>query len=199
MRITPLSVGPMDNNAYLLVEGDSAVLVDAASDAAALLRALGSTPLQAVVTTHRHHDHLGALAEVVRATGTTSCAGRPDADAIAAATGVGTEGLWDGDVVRVGATTLEVIGLVGHTPGGIALAHTPVDGTPTVLFTGDSLFPGGVGKTHSPAEFASLLGDVTAKLFGRFDDEAIVNPGHGRPTTLGAERAHLDEWRARGW
>lgn len=199
MLITCLSVGPMDNNAYLLVDGGTAVVVDAAADAPALLRALGDTPLAAVVTTHRHHDHLGALAAVVGATGARAYAGTPDAGAVAEATGVAVRGLWDGDVVAVGDTQLEVIGLVGHTPGGIALAHTPDDGTPVVLFTGDSLFPGGVGRTHSPEEFASLFSDVTARLFDRFADDTVVHPGHGRATTLGAERPHLDEWRHRGW
>lgn len=198
MLITRLSVGPMDNNAYLLLDAGVAVVVDAAADAPALLRALGRTPLRAVVTTHRHHDHVGALADVVRATGARVFAGTPDAEAVADAAGVDVAGLWDGDVVTVGATRLEVIGLVGHTPGGIALAHTP-DDRPAVVFTGDSLFPGGVGRTHSPADFASLLTDVTTKLFDRFGDDTVIHPGHGAPTTLGAERPHLDAWRQRGW
>ncbi len=198
MLITRLSVGPMDNNAYLLLDAGVAVVVDAAADAPALLRALGRTPLRAVVTTHRHHDHVGALADVVRATGARVFAGTPDAEAVADAAGVDVAGLWDGDVVTVGATRLEVIGLVGHTPGGIALAHTP-DDRPAVVFTGDSLFPGGVGRTHSPADFASLLTDVTTKLFDRFGDDTVIHPGHGAPTTLGAERPHLDAWLARGW
>ena len=91
-----------------------------------------------------------------------------------------------------------MIGLVGHTPGSITLALSPADG-PVRLFTGDSLFPGGVGKTWRPGDFVTLLADVEAKLFEPYGDDTIVHPGHGADTTLGAERPHLDEWRARGW
>ena len=91
----------------------------------------------------------------------------------------------------------EVIGLVGHTPGSITLAYAADD--TTHLFTGDSLFPGGPGKTNSPADFASLIDDLETKIFGRFDDDTVVHPGHGDDTTLGAERPHLEEWRSRGW
>jgi len=198
MQISARFVGPHDNNAYLLADGDDLVLVDAAQDAAALLAWIGGRRLSTIVTTHRHPDHIAALPEVARATGAALVTGEPDADAIAAATGLDLTGLWDGDTVRVGATTLAVLGLVGHTPGGIALAHVPAHGPVTVI-TGDSLFPGGVGKTHTPEQFDSLLGAVTAKLFDRFADDTVILPGHGRPTTLGAERPHLAEWRARGW
>jgi glyoxylase-like metal-dependent hydrolase (beta-lactamase superfamily II) len=97
---------------------------------------------------------------------------------------------------------LEVITLVGHTPGSIALLlDDPENTTPDPhLFTGDSLFPGGVGNTHGdPEAFASLLDDVTAKLFERLPDATWFYPGHGKDSTLGAERPHLDEWRERGW
>lgn len=198
MEIIQRSVGPFDNNAYLLVDGDDIVLVDAAQEPDVLLALIGDRPLSTIVTTHRHPDHIAALPAVARATRARLVTGRPDAAAIEAATGLTLEGLWDGDTVRVGATNLEVIGLVGHTPGAIALAHTPHDG-PAVLVTGDSLFPGGVGKTQNPRDFASLFHDVTTKLFDRFGDDTRVLPGHGRATTLGDERPHLDEWRARGW
>ncbi len=198
MRITRLAVGPSDNNVYLLADGDDLVIVDAANDAPAILEAVDGRRVSTIVTTHRHPDHIAALPAVARATRARLVTGRPDADAIASATGLTLESLWDGDTVTVGATTLGVIGLVGHTPGAIALAHTPADG-PAVLIVGDSLFPGGVGMTRSPEDFASLLGDVTTKLFGRFADDTVVLPGHGASTTLGAERPHLAEWRARGW
>lgn len=198
MEISSLEVGPFGNNAYLLSDGDDLVLVDAAQDARALLDWIGGRPLSAIVTTHQHPDHIAALPEVARATGARLLTSKMDADAIASATGLTFETLWDGDVVRVGLAELEVIGLVGHTPGGIALAYRPSDG-PASIITGDSLFPGGVGKTHTPEQFESLIGDVTRKLFDRFDDETVIYPGHGADTTLGRERPHLAEWRARGW
>ena len=103
-----------------------------------------------------------------------------------------------GDQIEVGAARLEAIHLVGHTPGSIALLYDDPDGPPH-LFTGDCLFPGGVGKTFGPENFTSLLDDVTRELFARFDDDTVVWPGHGAPTTLGVERPHLDEWKTRGW
>lgn len=199
MEIRSVVVGIMENNAYLLIEGGQGVLIDAADDPATLCALIGDTPLHGIVTTHRHRDHVQALAAVVGHTGARLIAGAPDADAIQGETGVAADvRVWDGDTVRVGDAELAVIGLVGHTPGSIALAYTPDDG-PAHLFVGDSLFPGGVGKTHSPDEFISLLDDVEHKLFDRFGDDTVVHPGHGSATTLGQERPHLAAWRARGW
>jgi glyoxylase-like metal-dependent hydrolase (beta-lactamase superfamily II) len=200
VTLTKLSVGPMDNNAYYLRSASgSTVLIDAANDPDRLLEVVGGTKLDAIVTTHRHRDHWEALAEVQGATSAVLVCGRPDVNAVA--TGAWVEnvlGVWDGDQVALGEETLEVIGLVGHTPGSIALAYPSPDGV-THLFTGDSLFPGGPGKTGSPTDFASLMDDLEKKVFDRFDDTTHVHPGHGDDTTLGAERGHLPEWRARGW
>ena len=91
-----------------------------------------------------------------------------------------------------------MIELRGHTPGSIALLWTNPHGADH-LFTGDSLFPGGVGKTGTPDDFTSLLNDVTSRLFDRLSDDTVVHPGHGDSTTIGAERPRLREWRARGW
>ena len=198
LRLTTRSVGPMQNNAYLLTHGSDALLIDAADEAGVLLELMTGLNLVAVVTTHRHPDHLRALAAVVAATGAASYAGAPDAAAITKATGVACQEVWDGDPIVVGGVRLQVIGLAGHTPGSITLAHTPSD-APDRLFTGDSLFPGGVGKTRSSTDFDSLLRGVTSKLFDRFGDDTVVHPGHGAPTTLGAERPQLHEWRARRW
>jgi glyoxylase-like metal-dependent hydrolase (beta-lactamase superfamily II) len=106
--------------------------------------------------------------------------------------------LRDGDTVRVGELELQVIALRGHTPGSIALLYPDPSGHPH-LFTGDSLFPGGPGKTTSPQDFASLMGDLETRVFDVLPDDTWVYPGHGRDTTVGAERPHLAEWRSRGW
>lgn len=199
MEITSAVVGTMGNNAYLLVDEGEGLLIDAADDPITLLALIGDTPVNTIVTTHQHRDHIQALAAVARHTGARLVAGTPDADAIESATGVTIdERVWDGDTVRVGSVELAVHGLVGHTPGSITLSWTP-DGEPAHLFTGDSLFPGGVGKTNSPEDFASLYEGVVEQLFGAYGDDAVVHPGHGDPTTLGAERPHLEEWRERGW
>ena len=195
LTISKVSVGPMDNNAYLLRcrETGEQTLVDAADDAATLL-ALVDDGLQQVVTTHRHADHWQALGEVVATTGARTCAGRPDVPGIPVPT---DQPLDDGDRLRVGHVELQVISLVGHTPGSVALLYEDPDGHPH-LFTGDSLFPGGVGKT-TPDTFGSLLDDVETKLFGRLPDDTWFYPGHGNDSTIGAERPHLAEWRSRGW
>ncbi|MEV5378721.1 MBL fold metallo-hydrolase [Streptomyces nondiastaticus] len=198
LMISKVAVGPMDNNAYLLRcrATDEQLLIDAAAEPHTLLSLIGDSGIASVVTTHRHGDHWGALREVVDATGATTYAGREDAEGIPVPTDVPVD---DGDVIRVGRVELTARHLVGHTPGSIALVYDDPHGHPHV-FTGDCLFPGGVGNTHDdPKAFASLLHDVETKLFGQLPDETWVYPGHGADTTLGAERPHLAEWRARGW
>ncbi|MGV8968464.1 MAG: MBL fold metallo-hydrolase [Cellulomonas sp.] len=213
--VRKVAVGPMSNNAYLLTcrASGAQVLVDAADEPDRLLALVreGSTEarLDLVVTTHRHADHQQGLARVVAATGVTTAAGAEDAAGIAVPT---VRSLRHGDTLVVGDVTLEVVALRGHTPGSIALAYREpareaaaspgsVDARPgrVHLFTGDSLFPGGPGKTAGPPEFAHLLADLTARVFDRFDDATWVYPGHGADTTLGAERAQLPQWRTRGW
>ncbi|MFD1831895.1 MULTISPECIES: MBL fold metallo-hydrolase [Streptomyces] len=198
LMISKVAVGPMENNAYLLrcrATGEQ-LLIDAAADAGTLLGLIGDDGVTAVVTTHRHADHWQALDDVVRATGARTCAGRHDAEGIPVPTDTLLD---DGDTVTVGRVPLTVRRLRGHTPGSVALVYDDPHGHPHV-FTGDSLFPGGVGNTRGDAEaFASLLHDVETKLFGELPDETWVYPGHGADTTLGAERPHLPQWRERGW
>ncbi|GAB2481379.1 MBL fold metallo-hydrolase [Luteococcus sediminum] len=199
LSLSTTVVGGMGNNAYLLhTEEGRAVLVDAADEPDRLRELVGECTVETIITTHRHHDHIQALAEMAERTGARTVCGEADAAAIEEATGVACEGLWTGDVVQLGKHSLQLVGLVGHTPGSVAVVvRTP--GAPVQLLTGDALFPGGVGKTSSHDDFSSLLDDVETHLFAPFDDDTVVWPGHGDPTTLGAERPHLDEWRTRGW
>ncbi|GAB3862703.1 MBL fold metallo-hydrolase [Micromonospora andamanensis] len=197
LTITKVSVGPMDNNAYLLRCADTGeqVLIDAANEAPRLLELIGDAGLATVVTTHQHMDHWVGLEEVVAKTGARALVHADDADGLP----IEAQPLTDGDVVPVGDCALEVIHLRGHTPGSVALLYRDPGGVPH-LFTGDSLFPGGIGNTdRDPQRFAALIDDVEHKLFDRLPDETWFYPGHGRDSTLGAERPHLAEWRARGW
>lgn len=202
--IRKVSVSRTDNDCYLItcLSTGRQTLIDAADDAPRLLRLVeegaadGGRGLEQVITTHRHWDHHRALADVLAATGASSAAGREDAGELP----VPPQRLLDhGDVVEVGGLRLEVVHLRGHTPGSIALVLRSADGS-VHAFTGDSLFPGGVGNTFgNAADFRSLLGDVEQRLFARLPDDTWVYPGHGKDTTLAAERPHLPEWRERGW
>ncbi len=195
LEITKLAVGRMDNNAYLLRSRPSgaSLLIDAAAEPDRLL-ALTGDKLDGVLTTHGHKDHWSALRAVVDSTGARTYASREDAVDIPVPTDVFTA---DGDTVRVGEVELTAVHLVGHTAGSIALIHRDADGSCHV-FTGDCLFPGGVGRT-TPETFRGLLDGVRDKLFGELPDDAWVYPGHGFDTTIGAERPQLDEWSKRGW
>ncbi|MDP9823138.1 MBL fold metallo-hydrolase [Nocardioides massiliensis] len=203
LRITKLAVDEkMANNAYLLrcTETGEQLLIDAADDAPRILELVGDGGLATVVTTHQHWDHHRALADVVAATGAQVVVGEPDAAAVMEQTGVAVDRtVSDGDEVRVGACTLRVVRVTGHTPGSIVLAYDDPAGH-THLWTGDSLFPGGVGNTFGDADaFATLIDDVEEKIFGVYDDDTWFYPGHGADSTLGAERPHLAAWRERGW
>ena len=198
LTISKLAVGPYENNCYLLrcaATGEQ-VLVDAADEPERLLEMIGPDGISAVVTTHGHHDHWQALAAVVAATGARTLAHADDVEMIGAPI---DETVRDGGTVRVGEVELTAIHLVGHTPGSIALVYDDPTGAPH-LFTGDCLFPGGVGNTQKDAaRFASLYSGVVERIFDRLPDETWVYPGHGGDTTLGAERPHLTDWRERGW
>lgn len=216
LMIHKASVGPMDNNAYLLTctNTGARALIDAAADAPRLIELLttesGSEAqnLEIIITTHKHADHHGALRELVDYSGARTAAGSEDAPELPIVPNIS---LVDGDVVSFGDASLDVIGLRGHTPGSVALVYeVPYDyvakpeddewSEPRTahIFTGDSLFPGGVGKTGSPQDFQQLFADVSERLFGRYAD-AWIYPGHGSDTTLATERPALDDWHQRGW
>ncbi|MDK8660050.1 MBL fold metallo-hydrolase [Corynebacterium sp. MSK204] len=196
LQLHQISVSEMDNNCYLLTAGDQGLLVDAADDAPAILdmaREAG-VDITAVLTTHRHWDHVRALGEVLEATNAKHYASFIDSPAIPEDVDVE---LREGDSIDFAGMKLPIIILRGHTPGGVALVAT-VDGV-TNLFVGDSVFPGGLGRTTSEGDFVRLYKDVTKRVFEEFPDNAIIRPGHGKPTTLGEERPKLGDWWERRW
>lgn len=199
VEVVKRSVGPMDNNVYVLrapsADGSDVILIDAADDARAVLGLLDPHDhVAAIVTTHRHADHWQALPEVANATGAPVLAGAEDADSIGHPV---DRRLADGDVVEAGGIRLDVLATPGHTPGSVCLLLRTDD--ETRLFSGDTLFPGGPGNTFGdPEAFATIMRSLREQLF-RLSDDVRVHPGHGDDTTLGRERGHLDEWEARGW
>lgn len=199
--IIKASVGPMDNNAYLITcnATGQTLLIDAANDAEVLtaLVAEHAPNVTLIVTSHQHFDHWQALEALAAATGAPTAAHEVDADPLPIAP---DRLLAGGDTISVGELVFDVIHLRGHTPGSVALAlgGEPAGGV-TQIFSGDCLFPGGVGKTWEEGAFEQLLGDVTTKLFDVYGDDSVIYPGHGDDTTLGAERPQLAEWRERGW
>ena len=201
VSILKTSVGPMDNNAYLVTcsaTGET-LLIDAANDADILIDLVRNhaPKVSLIVTSHQHFDHWRALEALAQATGAPTAAHQIDADPLPVKP---DRLLAGGDTVQIGELTFDVIHLRGHTPGSVALAlDGPATGGVAQLFTGDCLFPGGVGKTWQPGDFTQLLGDVTTRVFDVYDDSTVVYPGHGDDTTLGAERPNLAAWRERGW
>lgn len=197
--IIKVSVGEMDNNAYLITCSQTAetLLIDAANDAQILLELIErhAPKLSLIVTSHQHWDHIQALEKVAKATGAPTAAHELDADPLPVKP---DRLLANGETITIGDLSFDVIHLQGHTPGSVALALDGADEA-THLFTGDCLFPGGVGKTWKHADFDKLLGDVTRRVFDVYGDSTVVYPGHGDDTTLGAERPHLAEWKERGW
>jgi glyoxylase-like metal-dependent hydrolase (beta-lactamase superfamily II) len=201
VTILKASVGPMDNNAYLVTcsaTGET-LLIDAANDADVLIGLVQqyAPKVSLIVTSHQHFDHWQALEAVAAATGAPTAAHEIDAEPLPVKP---DRLLANGDTVQIGKLTFDVIHLRGHTPGSIALAlDGPATGGVTQLFTGDCLFPGGVGKTWQPGDFTQLLNDVTSRVFEVYPDSTVIYPGHGDDTVLGTERPHVSEWRERGW
>lgn len=209
VTIRSVSVSEMNNNVYLVTERTSGkqLIIDAADDLPAIQELVanaasdGPSPqVIGIATTHQHWDHVRALSAAVETYKVPTYAGADDVAGINSEAGVSiTHGLNLGDRVTVGEVVLEAIHLRGHTPGSIAYALRDSSGE-QVIFSGDSLFPGGVGNTEKDQErFESLINDVSERIFEKFSDETRVLPGHGESTTVGTERPHLNEWRQRGW
>ncbi|MGH9117044.1 MAG: MBL fold metallo-hydrolase [Acidimicrobiales bacterium] len=185
-------VGPMDNNVYVLRcrTSGASVLVDAANEPDLLVRSCAELGVARVLTTHGHSDHIQAV-PAVRAAGYPVHVHADDAGRLPGHDGL----IADGDEIEAGQLRLLAIHTPGHTPGSVCFR---LDGAP-VLFSGDTLFPGGPGATTFPGgDFPTIIASIEHKLF-TLEPEVVVMPGHGADTTIGTERPHLQEWIDRGW
>lgn len=192
VELKHFSVGSMDNNVYILVDPASgeSVLFDAPTEADRILAALQGTRVKYILMTHADGDHLQALEEVRRATGAPVGIHPAEAERLPAPPDFDLE---DGQIIRFGEVEMRAMHTPGHTPGGMSFV---VDG---ILIAGDTLFPGGPGNTQRPeGSFQQIIESIRSKLFALPDDTAVY-PGHGKSTTIGAERPHLEEWIERGW
>ena len=186
-------VGPLDNNVYVVRcrRSGVATLIDAANEHERLLEVARELGVASVLETHGHWDHVGAV-EQVRAAGIDVWVRAEDAALLPS-----YDHLLDDDAqLVVGDLRLRTIHTPGHTPGSIcfSLVDTPI------LFSGDTLFPGGPGATSfEGGDFPTIIASIEERLFRPLADDTLVWPGHGAATTVGVERPHLDEWVARGW
>ncbi len=192
-EIHKVVVGPMDNNVYVLRcrETGDAVLIDAANEHERLLELCRDLGVRTVLETHGHWDHIQAV-PAVRDAGYEVGVTAEDADMLDAYDYV----IGDESVIDVGRLRLHTIHTPGHTPGSMCFR---IEGSP-VLFSGDTLFPGGPGNTTFPGgDFTQIIESIDRRLFAPLDADTIVLPGHGDQTTIGTERPKLAEWVDRGW
>ncbi len=192
-EVHQIVVGPMDNNVYILRcrrTGD-AMLIDAANEHEALLEICERLGVRQVVETHGHWDHIQAV-PAVRDAGISVAVTRADAGMLPSYDLI----LDDDETLQVGDLRIKTLATPGHTPGSICFA---VEGT-NLLFSGDTLFPGGPGNTSfEGGSFPAIIESIDRRIFARFDPDTVVLPGHGLSTTVGSEAPHLQEWVDRGW
>jgi glyoxylase-like metal-dependent hydrolase (beta-lactamase superfamily II) len=186
-------VGPVENNVYIVrcrTTGDS-LLIDAANEHDKLLELCQVLTVRQVVETHGHWDHIQAV-EAVRDAGIDVAVTEADSGMLPSYDQI----LEDRSVLQVGRLRIGTVATPGHTPGSMCFT---VEGTP-LLFTGDTLFPGGPGNTSfEHSDFSTIITSIEDRLFSQFGPDTMVLPGHGVGTTIGSESPHLDEWVDRGW
>ncbi len=193
LEVHRLVVGPVDNNVFVIRcrETGEAVLIDAANEHERLLELCQTLGVRTVLETHGHWDHIQAV-EAVRDAGYEVGVTAEDAAMLPSYDFV----LEDESVIEVGRLRVRTHHTPGHTPGSMSFS---VDDAP-LLFSGDTLFPGGPGATKfEGGDFDTIMQSLENRMFRVFDPETIVLPGHGLDTTLATEAPHLDEWYARGW
>jgi glyoxylase-like metal-dependent hydrolase (beta-lactamase superfamily II) len=192
-EVHQIVVGPMENNVYVVRcrrTGD-AMLIDAANEHDALLEICRNLGVTQVVETHGHWDHIQAV-PAIRDAGISVAVTQADAGMLPSYDLI----LEDDEVLTVGDLRIRTLTTPGHTPGSICFA---VEGTP-LLFTGDTLFPGGPGNTSlEGGDFDTIITSLDRRIFAKFDADTVVLPGHGSDTTVGNEAPHLQEWVDRGW
>lgn len=192
VEVKKLAVGPYDNNVYIVIcpETRESVIVDGAAEPEKILASAEGTKVRFILQTHGHHDHTGAIRELRETLGAQVGIHQDDAGMLESPPDFL---IGDGDVIRFGNRGLRAIHTPGHTPGGLCFHYEPL------LFSGDTLFPGGPGATAHPlGSFAQIIESIRTNLFV-LPDNTIVLPGHGLDTTIGTERPFLEEWIARGW
>ena len=191
-EIHKVVVGPVDNNVFVLRcrETGDALLIDAANEHDKLLDLCRSLGVRSVIETHGHWDHIQAVPQL-RDAGYQVHVTAEDAEMLPSYDQL----IEDDSVITVGRLRLRTILTPGHTPGSICFA---LEGSP-ILFSGDTLFPGGPGATHFPGgDFPTIIRSIEDRLL-TLPAETLVLPGHGDDTTIGTERPHLQEWIDRGW
>jgi glyoxylase-like metal-dependent hydrolase (beta-lactamase superfamily II) len=194
LSIHRVVVGSYANNVFVLRCRDTgeAVLIDAANEHELLLELCRDLGVRRVLETHGHFDHIGAVSQI-REAGYEVGVNSKDAPMLK---DVGYDVfIDDAEIIEVGRLRLRAIHNPGHTPGSISFL---VEGAP-LLFSGDTLFPGGPGNTSfDGGDFATIIDSIDNKLF-TLPPHTIVMPGHGVSTTIAHERPHLMEWIDRGW
>ena len=193
LEVHKVVVGPVDNNVFVIrcTETGEGVLLDAANEHELLLELCQSLNVQTVLETHGHWDHIQAIPAVREAgykVGVTAedAAMLPSYDYL----------LEDDTVIEIGRLRIRTLQTPGHTPGSMSF-H--VEETP-LLFTGDTLFPGGPGATQfEGGDFGTIIQSIEQRIFRVFDSDTVVLPGHGDDTTIGNESPQLDDWVTRGW
>lgn len=203
MQVTRLILGPLETNCWVVSDDADgpAIVIDPAEDVDRILAEVGERAVSAIVLTHGHFDHLGAVTELLAQTGAPLLVHHDDATAITTAAGTGGAAfgfgatsppadrlLSDGDRVDAGSLQLSVLHTPGHTPGGICLFADGGEGESPQLFSGDTLFAGSVGRTDFPGGNGRALSLSIAEKLATLPAETVVHPGHGPDTTIGRER-----------
>lgn len=192
VELRSASVGSMDNNVYVLVDPETkeSVLIDAPTDPDRIKQLTDGTRVKYIILTHGDQDHIQALRAMKQTLGAPVAIHEADAGSLPSPPDLLIK---ENDVFRFGNSSVRAMHTPGHTPGSISLV------TDGILISGDTLFPGGPGNTNRPnGDFKAIISGIRDKLFVLPDDTKVY-PGHGKPTTIGAEKPHLQEWIDRGW